>query len=332
MDVKELSDALNTVFEIEIQDLDKGTKTFNVIDNADETIEYPHAETLVQLYANIRNSERLKALFLDTLERGVVNAESSFFVTYRLYTGISPLCFYTLIRAGYVNEAIAFLKKRKKSCEGLFNIILYMLPLNCFDSAQLGDILLKAKEMTRKVDWYDRESNKGLKLVDILVDLRFAFLQRKINSINIEINQDKRILAEKIYRYGFDKRYNELLDGIDKFINSETEQFINAGLISNLRSFIEDLLKDIALRIAEKNQEEIPKLPDHKEMGNVRKYLQQKLDYSGKDDRFVTAFVDILHSEGGHSFTSEKEYFRLARNIAIEITLFVLSKYERKYA
>jgi hypothetical protein len=38
-----------------------------------------------------------------------------------------------------------------------------------------------------------------------------------------------------------------------------------------------------------------------------------------------------LHEEGGHSFVSEKEYFRLSRNIAIEIALFVLSKYEKKY-
>lgn len=29
---------------------------------------------------------------------------------------------------------------------------------------------------------------------------------------------------------------------------------------------------------------------------------------------------------------SDKEYFRLARNIAIEIALFMLSKYEKKYS
>ena len=333
MEAKELSDSLNTVFEMEIQDLDEGNETFRVRENTDEAIQYPHAETLIQLYANIRNNETLKSLFVDTLKKGVVNAESSFFVTYGIYTGISPLCFYILVVVGHTNEAVASLKKRKKNCEGLFNIIIYMLSMNYFDSVQLGDILAKTREMAKTIEWPDdRSANKGVRLGDIIVNLRYAFLQRKITRINIEINEDKRSLSEKIGRLGFDRRYNKLLDGIDRFINAETEQFINAGLISDLRAFIADLLKDVAYRIAEKEQEKIPALPNHQEMGNVRKYLQHKLDYSDKDDRFVTAFIDILHSEGGHTFTSEKEYFRLARNIAIEIALFVLSKYEKTYS
>lgn len=93
-----------------------------------------------------------------------------------------------------------------------------------------------------------------------------------------------------------------------------------------------DLLKDIVERIAEKEQEIMPILPERGEMGNVRGYLKKKLDLSENDDRFVTSFVDILHAEGGHAFMSDKEYFRLARNIAIEIALFVLTKYEKNYS
>jgi hypothetical protein len=333
MKASKLSRSLAIVFEKETQDLDQGTRTFTVYDTKDRySIEYPHAETLLQLYANIRNNEKLRAFFVNTLEGGVRNSESSFFVTYRIYTGISSLCFYTLATAGYPNEAISSLKRRRKSCEGIFNIARYMLPMNYFDSTQLTDILSKTRGSERALEWYGRSDNKGLMLAKDIVNQRYASLQRKISKTNVEINEDKKSLSEKIGRFGFDRRYDELLNGIDQFINAETEQFINAGLISDLRAFIGDLLTDVAHRIAEKEQEEIPSLPDHKEMGNVRKYLQRKLDYSEKDDKFVTAFVDVLHSEGGHAFTSEKEYFRLARNIAIEIALFVLSKYEKKYA
>jgi hypothetical protein len=333
MEAKELDYSLNIVFEKEIQDLEQGTQTFTVNDTQDGYfVQYPHAETLVQLYANIRNNGKLKVLFVDTLKDGVINSESSFFLTYRTYLGISPLCFYTLVTAGYSNEAIASLKKRKKSCEGIFNMILNLLPMNYFNSTQLTDILLKTKEVEKTLKWYDKSDNKGLKLAESIVSLRYVFLQGQIGKINVEINEDKRLLSEKIGLLGFDRHYNELLDGIDQFINAETEQFINAGMISDLRAFVADLLRDIAYRIAEKEQEKIPTLPDRKEMGNIRKYLQHKLDYSEKDDKFVTAFIDILHSEGGHSFTTEKEYFRLARNIAIEITLFLMSKYEKKYA
>jgi hypothetical protein len=92
-----------------------------------------------------------------------------------------------------------------------------------------------------------------------------------------------------------------------------------------------DLLKDIANRIAEGEGFKIPHVEGRGEMGDVRSYLKSKLDFSDADDKFIDSFIDILHIEGGHSFMSEKEYFRLSRNIAIEIALFALSKYEKKY-
>jgi hypothetical protein len=85
-------------------------------------------------------------------------------------------------------------------------------------------------------------------------------------------------------------------------------------------------MKDLTKRIAEKENEKIPVLKDRSEMGNVRAYLKIKLGLSREDDTFIDSFVNILHSEGGHAFMSEKEYFRLARNIAVEIALLVLSK------
>ena len=92
-----------------------------------------------------------------------------------------------------------------------------------------------------------------------------------------------------------------------------------------------DLLKDVANRISTKEEEIIPTIKGRSELGNIRGYLKTKLDLSSNDDTFIDSFVDILHSKGGHAFMSEKEYFRLARNIAIEIMFFILSKYEKKF-
>jgi hypothetical protein len=92
-----------------------------------------------------------------------------------------------------------------------------------------------------------------------------------------------------------------------------------------------DLFTDIAKKVSEANNEEIPKLPNHGEIGNARSYLKQNLELTDKDNKFIDSFLDTLHNESGHSFLSEKEYFRLARNIAIEILLFILSKYEKKF-
>ena len=97
---------------------------------------------------------------------------------------------------------------------------------------------------------------------------------------------------------------------------------------------MEGISTDLARKIAAIESEEIPRYAEIKgigETGRVRRYLKTKLELSDKDDKLIDAFIDVLHSEGGHSFVSNKEYFRLARNIAIEIALLVLSKYKSKY-
>ena len=168
-------------------------------------------------------------------------------------------------------------------------------------------------------------------LEDEIIKCRYQLLTWQVKKINVEINQDKKVVSQKISSLGFNKSYNQLLDEIDNFIYTQTSNVVNAGMISNLRALMADLLKDVANRIAEKGGETIPTIKGHGELGNVRGYLKTKLDLSSNDDKFIDSFVDILHSEGGHAFMSEKEYFRLARNIAIEIALFILSKYEKKF-
>jgi hypothetical protein len=334
MEISELKSSIDIVFEKEIRDLHSGYRTLAVNESKNEyVITYPHAETLVQLYLTIRSNEKLKSFFIKALEDGIINSDGPILLPMGTYLGISRLCFYTLVNVGYVNEAIVSLKKRKSSlgCEGLFNLITEMLPKNYFDSKQLGDILLKTRQMEKTRSEFNL-CGEGLRLNTNIINCRYEILTRQIGKINIEINEDKKVVSEKLGRLGFNESYNELLNGIDSFINTDTENFINAGMISNLRTFMADLLKDVASRIAEEKQETIPTIDGRKEMGNIREYLKRKLDLSSNDDEFIDSFVKILHAEGGHAFMSDKEYFRLARNIAIEIALFVLSKYEKNYS
>lgn len=119
-----------------------------------------------------------------------------------------------------------------------------------------------------------------------------------------------------------------MLNEIDKYINTENSDVLNAGMIGNLRVFMNDIMIDIAEKIARDKNETIPKLADSK-IGNSRLYLKKELQLSDNDHSFINSFINILHGEGGHSFLANKEYFRLARNIAIEIALLTLTKYER---
>jgi hypothetical protein len=330
MQESELRNSLEIVFEKEKQDQWDGHPTFIVSNiKGKYNINYPHAETLIQLYLPVRTNQRQKALLVEALKKEVKDSEILFWTKFKTYVGTAPLCFYTLVKIGYVTEAIASLKKRKEGCEGLFHLILQILPMNFFDTTQLKDILSKAKQNDNTEFW--GSPTNAAELIKKIVNLRYEIFSKKIREINVEINQDKKIVNEKITYLGFDPSYNELLNGIDGFLDTDTEKFINAGMISNLRNFTADLLKDIAHKIAEKEHEKIIVNKSLSEMGNIRKYLKKKLNLSDKENKFVDSFVDILHAEGGHSFMSEKEYFRLARNIAIEIVLFILSKYEKKF-
>jgi hypothetical protein len=293
MDTSELSGSLNIVFEKEMQDLNGGHRTFTInVSKEEYDIRYPHAETLVQLFLTIRNSQYLKSLFVDTLKESILNSEETLLLPYGTYLGISRLCFYTLVNIGYVNEAITSLKKRKKDCDGIYDLVLYLIPKNFFNDSQQKEILTKVRSERVYSEMADKLDSK-------IVESRYQLLTKGINKVNIEINQDKKAVFEKISLLGFDKSYNQFLDEIDVFINAETSTVVNAGMISTLRAFMANLQKDIANKIAQKEGETIPVIEGRKEMGNIRGYLKKKLDLSDNDDKFVDSFVDILHYEGG---------------------------------
>ena len=92
-----------------------------------------------------------------------------------------------------------------------------------------------------------------------------------------------------------------------------------------------EFIIDLAERISTIEKEEIPTDPTMQKIGNARHYIKKKLFLSVEDHAFSNSFRKVLHSEGGHAFTSNKYYFRLTRNIGIEIALLLISKFEDKY-
>ncbi len=328
MELLELVRNIQIIFEKEVSDLNKGQNTFYTISEHEKSIfKYPNAETLIDLFLMVKSDEKLKSYFVNCLKNKIIDSDeaSSSGLKWSRYpfVGISQLCFYALLELNYTEEAIDSFDNRKHGCEGIFSVIYRLIPTGYFDLNQLNEIAI----IVRKSQF---SSIKAVRLDTLIIEARYELLKMQIKKVNIEINQDKKTVSEKILQFGFDKSYNELLNEIDNFINNETSKIVNAGMISNLRTFIGNLLKEIANKIAKQKSEIIPIIKDS-EMGNIRSYLKINLKLSDKDDKLIDSFVDILHKEGGHSFTSEKEYFRLARNIAIEIALFILTKYEREH-
>jgi hypothetical protein len=328
MELSELESSLEIIFEKEIHDLESGAPTFKIESSENgDILKYPNADMMINLFSLIQSDGKLRLSFVDSLEKKIKYSDE--FIRFMpsigtFYVGISGVCFYTLVVLGFVNEAVNSLKRRTKGSQAIYNLISYLIPNNYFDLNQQNEVLQIIRADPRPSDIKSR-------LNSILVKSRFELLGTQIRRVNIETNLDKKAVCEKISLLGFDKSYSQLLDGIDSFINTETLKEVKPEPISTLRVFMTNLQKDIATKIADKEGETIPAIGDQEEMGTVGCYLKKKLDLSDSDDRFIGSFVGVLHSEGGNAFVSEKEYFRLARNIAIEIALFLLSKYEKKF-
>lgn len=326
MQPTEIADQLEVILDKEQNDLaTKGYSFYQRVNAKDIT--YPNAETLIELFSTLGNDNSLKLVFVEALKEKIRDSEE---YACRQQTGeifwvsTAAICFYTLVELGYRNDAIESFEKRQKPAHTLHLLLISILNGNYFDSSQL-------KAISKIINDGKHDSDISGLVRSKLVQARFDLLKTSVKKINVEINQDKKSVSEKIGLLGLSDNYNELLKCMDDFIFADTSKVVNAGMISALRTFMASLLKDIANRVASKEGSGMPHLAGRSEMGDIRVYLKSKLELSEADDKFIDSFVNILHAEGGHSFLSEKEYFRLSRNIAIEITLFLLSKFEKKF-
>jgi hypothetical protein len=332
MNAQELNSALIVIFEKEENDLDvniqKNRVNF-VWQFIDGKIVYESSDTLISIFSNIQNNKKLVNFFINKLLKKIIEQEDIIDDFYSI--GVSHLCFYTLIKLGKVKLCLLKLLERKSTSYLIPLIINDMLKENkqYFNSEQL-DII--KEYLNRELINSDKYSDIILNNISIIINSKYELLKKTIKNVNLEINQDKESVKEKVNHLEFSDKYSELLDEIDNYIYADTSKFVNSAIIGNLRVFIEDILKDIANRISVKLNESIPKDKEKGEMGNIRAYLKTKLELHENDDKFINGFINILHHEGGHAFMSEKEYFRLARNIAIEFALFFLSKYEKTFS
>ena len=320
MDKERLELRIKSVIEKEFDDILHSRTCYSLItSDTEKIIKYEHSDTLIDIFSNIQSNTELKELFILVLEKDLIFTDSS-------------LSFYTLVKLKFTDKALNMLSERQRAGttygDNIFAIVNCMLQekYTYFDFKELHRLIdiLKLLQCSRLY----------LPIKSIVLSkvrkTTYEITKKSIKEVNIEINRDKKEV-ENIIRYlELDEKYNTLLNEIDKFINTESA-ILSAGMIGNLRAFMEQLLTDLAKKIAFLQREDIPKYEGIGEMGRVRRYLKINLELSDDDNGLIDAFIGVLHGEGGHSFVSNKDYFRLARNIGIEIVLLLLSKYKSKY-
>ena len=263
----------------------------------------------------------------------------------------SSLAFFFLLKIGRNEDLIDILEEKyndaKKCRIGLFHDIIIFLH---FEPSYFDDSLLDTlktipfgknydkfdysdysefMESTKPHIEYDSSFHNIRDRFNEQIDkLKYIRLKHEIFGISEELNLDKEKVIDTISKLGFPKEMNIFLTEIDTIPESSEWDSINSGMIGNLRFFYEELIRSIAERIKEKCGDEFPTDPNKGDMGNKRAYIKQHLELTAADDKLITSYVNILHKEGGHAFLSEKKYYRLTKNIGIEIAYFLLSKLE----
>ncbi len=153
-----------------------------------------------------------------------------------------------------------------------------------------------------------------------------------LDGINLEINQDEAKLKDIIREFGFEPTLNETINKIDENLRKASDKFDFKTCIDLTRAFLTELCVSIALEI-EKTMGIVPKLPveEDKTMGRSMDYFRDgRVGFLSEEEKQLLASINAFMSKKGvHTLASAREYARIARNIAIEIGLFLIKRLEK---
>ncbi|MDR0443938.1 MAG: hypothetical protein LBH44_11070 [Treponema sp.] len=317
----------------------KGKTWFILAENNKNTIIYEHSDTLVNIYAGLQTAE-LKEIFINNLlhtfqnEKEEINIanKNQFEREIKYISSSVALIFFTLLKLGFHNKLPEPIRTLTENCR-MYDCTNATLVYFLYDLLSTERIYLNVEIIPSLLHFsrnqiisdcpFHNDIINNLQLG--LANIGYEEIKESILGVNIEINRDKEKIITIFSNNGFDQKYEQLLKEIDEYINTNST-IVTSGMISNMRSFMQDLVTDLARKIAANNNEQIPKNEGMQDIGNCRYYLRSKLELSDNDHQLINKYIEVLHSEGGHSFTANVEYFRLAKNIGIEIGLFLLSK------
>lgn len=255
---------------------------------------------LKKLYNQVEHLPGCRSIFLSILENKLSNLGSppNGLMMRKLHSNAS-LAFYFLLKIGS-NDAIIralqtkmkenmYLERYTDSCsgesadfeayrcrddiEGLFTDVLVFMHMEPTDfDESLLDLLTEIIHYN-----YSRSLSIKGEFEDKILTLKYNRLRTQLEAANEELNVHKEQIIEMISRYGFPQEMEKYLLEIDKLPELSNYQSVNSGLIGNLRSFFEALVKNIAEKIFAKTGKEYPKISGRQEIGNKRAYIKEHL-------------------------------------------------------
>lgn len=336
MNNEEALNAIEIILIFELSQLKENIRTWS---EKDGSLEYPNLNILLASYNLLNQSS--KESVIANFEARIRNSTEEIFNIHgiktedkensyelnRYYSSEIPIPF----------QFLSFVKGNEFAINSISSIhpftttllitqyLIYLIDNNLFkfnitETNKLIKTLDTNPSLTSR-EWHNIFKNKASNLMTKRITMM-------VGKYNIEINQDKLLLIELVQKNNFDKTLSEFLTQLNENLIFESSYALS-GLISNFRNFWESFVIALAEKISEKTKIPIP-TSEKSKIANCRLYIKKELNLSDNDHTLISRFIDILHSEGGHAFTSTKEYFRLTKNIGIEILLLIVSKFDAK--
>lgn len=329
---EDLAEQIKLIVESEIYSKDEPGDDYLIVD---DKLKYDNSDRLMKIYSLIEKNIKLRNEFINLLLTHINT--KNYNEIYNTFT----LIIFTLLRLNKTTILLDHLDK------GFPNEVIFMsfyegwaYLSKYFTEAEL----IRLKQFCNNCKGHYSEGYTGTvglaypsagKLHKILVKQLLEVLDNKLEDNFEFIQQDITEFTEKITNYNFNDKIVSLIQHINEMIISDPNEHDVAGQIGNFRDAFGEFIKDLAEKIKDnEGDSEIPKTADS-DTGNCRNYIRDKFGLSKKDKniynqfhKLLDAFVEKLHSEGGHSYYTNAQSLKFVRNIGIPLITYLTECYE----
>ena len=289
-------------------------------------LDYETLDVMLMLYDNIRLNEENQELFIEKISSYIGKGEMG-----------TSLSIEILIKIGKIDNVITLLLNatNKKVLMQFYECVSIIDKLLYFEYYLFSvDDLKNLKVIFKK--YYNvivHEAYSAVppiqKVIDRITLLLYEHTKKVLGlKTNFEINYDREKVKEKINEFNFDPNLAIALDEIDEYYHRKAlNEFEYSMAIAPLREFFNTLIENICKKIYEKTKEKYP-TSENTKIANLRVYMKTHLELQ-KEHQLINKLIDMINYTGSHSLISEREYFRLTKNVSIEMALLLLTKLNR---
>ena len=286
-----------------------------VSDSSDpDSIKSKNADILLRLYTSLNpeDKEKMKGYLLENLAR---TSE---------YYDVAYLIIFVLSRIGEVVLSLKVARQTLKGDSGHgFSNMLAMLSLTiaydyaCFDE----------DTYTQIESAMEGESEHSFRLLERVNTAKLKILEQQLQVVNPEINSDRDKILNLWTQVFESPEIPEVINEIeDYFVKGEFTKSRFATCIDRVRVLLIEVLRKVAFSLSEKkgNNENISKFKDH----DIIKYVSDSDIMDGILVGLIRSFYGFVSGTGSHVAIAPREYARLTKNMAYELILLLLTKYE----